>query len=701
MSDPPIDPSGRRVTFCRICEAVCGMVARVEDGRIVKLEPDRDNPHSRGHICVKGPAMRDVAYDPDRILTPLRRTGSDGAFEPVSWTVALDDIADRLAALLTTDGDAVATYLGNPTVFNSFATATLPFFCRQFGLRKHFSATSQDHASRKVASHILYGDHGRYAIPDLPRCDLLVILGSNPLVSHGSLLTAPRIREDLDEIAARGRVIVVDPRLTETAARYEHVPITPDTDIWLLVALLHILFRDGHAAAFVEQACDGGAALREAVRDIDVALAARRCGIAADRIEAIAAAFAATPRAAVYSRVGICRGRFSTLANVLVDAINIVAGKFGVPGGSIFGPTLRPGPPDPGGYGEIRSRIGGLPNISIFLPSVIMPDEILVPGPGQVRGLIMLAGNPVLSAPGGDRLVEALRSLDLFVACDLFVNESNRFADYILPTTTFLERADLPLFSFPQMTAPFLQSSPAVIAPLGDTRSEEWILREIGRRLQPRLTGEGFELPSGRGVVDGLLRNSRFDGLSLDRLEGNLHGMTIAPAEPSAWHGQIGHADARICLWDDRIAAEMDRLARSTADEGLRLFGQRKLRSINSWMHNVDRLVRSDRAELLIHPDDAEPLGIASGDRVRVSNVHGTIEVTASLSRDIVAGSLCYPHGWGHDGSWQRANQTEGANVNLLSPRDPSEVEQLSGSSLLDGIIVTVERIGGAGLLPS
>lgn len=691
---PAPGEDGAHVTFCHICEAVCGMVAQVSDGRITKIGPDRYSPHSRGHICIKGPAMRDIVYDPDRLLQPMRRVGGPGEFEPVGWDEAFDDIALRLRAILDGPGsEAVAAYLGNPVFFNTLNWPVIFDFFTRMKIGKLFGPNSQDHVSRMRANELLYGDPLRMPLPDLAETDLLIIFGSNPLVSHGSMISAPRLREQLDAIAARGRIIVVDPRRTESAERYEHLSLRPDTDVWMLAAMVRTLFEEGLADLdYLEEHCVGWRSLRDALAPITPALAAERCGLPAEAIVALARDFATTERAVAYSRAGICRGRFSTLANVLLDALNMAGGKFCRPGGSMFGHALTTGSKLKGRPPDRLSRVGGLPSVISFLPSVAMPGELTAAGEGQVRALFMVAGNPVNSAPGGAELERGLDGLDLFVACDLFINESNKYADYILPTVTFLERPGATTLTFGNMLAPFVQYVDAVLPAQGNVRREDEIFGALSRRLFG-----AEDVPVGEDLLDHQIRVGAFgdalgqDGLTLDRLKRAPHGILLE-SQSREERKRIGikHADGKVHLWDDVVREELARLDGFRDSGDLRLFGRRHLASINSWMHNVERLVRSQRPTLLIHPDDAATRGIATGDRVIVDNVYGAIEVEAELSDAVHPGSVCYPHGWGHDGGWRRANGAGGGNVNLLSPTDPAAVEQWSGASLLDGIDVRV-----------
>lgn len=705
---------GSHVTFCRLCEAFCGLIANVENGRIVKVLPDRSNPASRGHVCIKGTSAHHLVDDPDRILTPLRRCGSAGEFEPVSWEVALSEIAARLAVIIRRNGSqAVANYFGNPAAFNNGAMGSIPGFMNHFGIRKTFSAASLDITSRQMAFYILYGSAFLYTIPDLPRTDFALILGSNPLVSHGSGFTNPRIREDLDSIAGRGRVVVVDPRRTETARCYEHLPIRPDTDIWLLAAMVNTLFDTGKVdLGTVSELASNLEELRAAIGWIDAELAERHCGIPATTIRALALDFAAAPRAVAFGRIGICRGTVPTLTNLLVDVLNLVTGRFGVPGGWAFGddPTYRGRMP--AGMRTVQTRFGPEPWISNSFHISLLVDEIKTPGDGQVRALFIETGNIVLSAPGGQQLEDALESLDLFVSHDLYMTETNRHADYILPGVSFFEREDLPVIAVKQMVRPFLQYTTPVVLPRGEGRNEDDVFNQLAVLLHkelasdPGVSGYGHKAPpqfSPTDAYDDMLRAAgatveTSEGpvpLSIDLLIKNPHGLILSDGLRCVdSQSKIMHPDGKIHLWDAMFDDQIERLRQSQphGEDELRLISIRNLKSLNSWMHNVDKLVRSQTPVLQMNSRDAERRGLKDGDPVRVRSEAGEIRTTVSVTDDLVSGVVTYPHGWGHGGgSWRSANATRGANVNLLSPLHGGE--RLSASSLLDAIVVEVETL--------
>src|SRR3954467_9956031 len=425
--------ASQQVTFCRICEALCGMVATVEDGRVTKLRPDREHPLSQGYACPKGIAMLDVQNDPDRVLHPLKRVGGPGEFERVTWRDALDDIA---AQLRTVPGRQVAWYMGNPGAFSYSHSLWVKGFLDALGSPHLYSAGSQDVNNRFAASALLYGTPLLVPIPDLKRTKLLLVVGANPLVSHGSVLTAPRIRELLQDIE---RVVVVDPRRTETARAFEHVPIRPDTDAWLLLSLLQVIFEEGLADqdAIARQAV-GARALRAFARDHPPEATEARTGIPAGTVRELARALATADGAAVYGRTGSCLGRYGTLVAFLLDALNVVTGNLDRPGGAVFGssPLGLERLADRFGlasYARRHSRVGGFPDVLGSFPAALMAKEITTPGRGRLRALFVSAGNPVVSVPDGDELAAALPGLDLLVSIDLYVNDTNRLADYVLP----------------------------------------------------------------------------------------------------------------------------------------------------------------------------------------------------------------------------------------------------------------------------
>ncbi|MES2258399.1 MAG: molybdopterin-dependent oxidoreductase [Pseudomonadota bacterium] len=711
--NPTVGADGEHATFCRFCEAQCGLVATVRAGRVIKIAPDRDNPHSQGHVCVKGIAAAEVTYDPDRVTTPLKRVGAAGEFVAVGWDEALEDIARRLKAIRGEHGgDAIATYLGNPSAYASEALPALLCLTEALGSTKKYGAGTQDTTARQLANYIAYGAIGPFAMPDLPSCDFLLMLGANPMISNGSLMFAPRIRHDLDDIASRGRVIVVDPRRSETAQRYEHLPILPNGDVWLLLAMLRVLIEEQLIdAAMAGRDVAGWDQLGKHVMAQSMADCVGRCAIPEDTIRQLTRDFMRARRAAIYGRVGIGRGPHATLTNLLLTALNALSGGYGIEGGTVFGRQVFPArKAKRGGYTTLHSRLGAIPSVGGYMPGAMMADDILQPGPGRVHALLVTHGNPLLSAPGGARLEEALRSLDLLVSFDLYVNETNRHAHYILPGTTFLERADLPLFGLMFLIRPFLQFSDAVVPPVGQARNEFDTLVELFRRmgmgapsaspLQRALGWLGLN-PSPLTLFDIAIRlgpvGDRFglrQGWSLKRLRRHPHGVMVdAPHSQPTWKTRLAHADGKIHVWHPMLEGEFARLRGAAPTPGqFHLLSIRNIRSLNSWMHNIDRLVRSQHPALLMHPLDAAQLGVVKGDMVRISSAADSLTLPVTLSDEVIRGALCYPHGWGHQGGWLTANAHTGENVNRLLGLGTEAAERISGTTLIDGLAVTVAK---------
>ncbi|MGV0787736.1 molybdopterin-dependent oxidoreductase [Mycolicibacterium sp. XJ2] len=718
-------------TFCRICEPLCGMIATVEDGRLVALRPDKEHPLSAGFACQKGIAFTEVVNDPDRVTRPLRR-GSSG-FEEVTWDEAMADIADRLSGILRRHGSgAVGWYMGNPGAFSYAHTFAALLFMKGLGRHGHyFTASSQDTNSRLIASQLLYGVPTSVPIPDLTRTDLLVMMGANPVVSHGSFLTAPRIKDRMHDIVKRGgRVVIVDPRRSETAVAFEWLGIAPDTDSLLLLSLLQVMFADDLVdVAAVKQKADGVDWLRELCRPFAPESTSARTGIDPDSVRALARDLVSTPRAAVYGRLGTCVGSHGTLTTYLIDAVNIVAGNLDVPGGSVFSSmhtvgqkwqNVAMGAVMRRSYRRKRSRISGIPSAIGSEPAALMAKEITTPGDRRIRAMFVSAGNPVLSVPNGEELENAFGELELSVALDFYVTETSAQCDYILPVTTMYERDDFPYTFQGFQATPFRQATEAVLAPVGEARGEWDIVEELARRLARRVPA--FAVFSGvrnilrlsgseaspRAMIDALVRMSeggdgfglRRGGLTLRRLtEQYPHGVVVAPhIRTGVLREAVGYLSRRVRLTHQGIAAEVDKLSRRAMPDGypLRMIGLREPRSENSWMHNSPLLMRGDRRQhALMHVDDAAEQSIVDGDEVRIASPYGAITVPVLTTKDLVPGVVAVPHGWGHKGtgSWRLANRAGGANVNQLTSSDPADVEALSGMAWLTGVPIRVSPV--------
>lgn len=711
-------------TYCRICEPQCGLVATIDDGRLVSVRGDAAHVHSAGFLCTKAAAAIEILYDADRVTEPLKRVGGPGEFEPVPWDDALDDIAQRLRRILRDDGsDALATFCGNPPLF-SYATAmTLAGFGDALGIKWRYGINAEDASARLAANALLYGSVAIAPIPDLWRTQFAVIIGANPLVSHGSLVTEARFREALDGIVERGgRVVVVDPRRTPTAQRYEHVVVRPGSDAFLLLGIVRTLIDDDLIdRSFIERRTSGFDTLHDAIAPFDLGRCAERSGIPADVIERLARDFAAAPSGTVYGRTGTCTQRFGTLNNVLQDIVTILTGNLDSTGGLLFGwaavdlPELaRKAGTDT--YGKVRSRVRGHPEVFGMLPSTDLAPDIETPGEGQVKALALVGGNPVLSsAGGGPRLSQALEQLELCFALDLYVNETNKHADYVLPVAHFYERDDLPVGVLPNMLRPAIWATEAVVEPPAGVRHEWRILNEIVKRmgrgaahtLRPlRWLARFGCVVTPRRLADLLLRMGkagdcfglRRHGVSFRKLTRGLpHGKKLLDELPTGRiKSKLATPDGQIALAAPDVLDEIAALDDHSDDDryGFRLIGMRELRSHNTWMHNPPRLMGGDRRlTARVNPGDAQRLGVAEGGEVDITSAAGTVRVAVMVSDEVGPGTVALPHGWGHAGGWRRANAAGGVNSNLLASSSERDIERLAGMSILNGIPVDLAAV--------
>ncbi len=713
-----------RVTYCRICEPLCGMVATVTDGEVTKLRPDPEHPLSKGFACPKGIAMTEIQNDPDRVTHPLRRK-PDGSFERVSWKLALDEIGERLGRIKEAHGGgSIGWYMGNPGAFSYSHPLWVKGFIDGLGSQHYYTASSQDVSNRFAASSLLYGSPFVLPIPDLARCEMLFMLGANPLVSHGSVMSAPRVKDQLHAITKRGgRVIVVDPRRTETAREFEHIAVNPDSDAWLLLSLLNVIFEESlQDTGTLPFETRGFERLREMAAGFAPEETEARTGVPAADVRAIARDIAASDACAIYGRTGSCLGRSGTLVSFLLDALALVTGNLDSEGGSLFGDPAIPFDRvaeliGAGSYGKVRSRVGGFPEVLGALPASLMAKEITSPGEGQMKALFVSSGNPVLSVPNGPELEEAMEELELCVAIDLYVTETTKHADFVLPATTFLEREDYPLPFLSLFTTPFIQMTEAVVEPRGEARQEWEIIEDIASRvgvvpssvLGLRILGKtGIKITPRRLIETGLRLSPvgdkfglKRDGLNPAKLRESEHGVVLADHwETGTLKGKIRNDGDRVHLDPPEIVAEVDRLASiaGPSDEyPLLLIGMRELRSHNSWMHNSEKLMRGDRVHRArVHPGDAEAVGITEGDGVRIASPHGEVELVATLTDEVKRGTIAAPHGWGHAGGWQVANAAGGVNINVLASSDPADLEPLAGMAHLNGIPVRIEPVGAA-----
>ena len=710
---------------CTLCEAHCGIDVEVEGDRVLRITGDAEDPISRGYICPKAAALADLYDDPDRLRRPVRRVGSE--WVQIGWDEALDIAANGLRAVQRRHGDdAVATYFGNPSAHTMAVLSGLPMR-HVLNTRNHYSATSADQLPQHLTSAEMFGNLALFPIPDIDRTDHMLVLGANPSVSNGSLMTAPGARHRLRAIVARGgSVVVVDPRRTETAAHAsEHVAIAPGGDPYLLLGMLHVLFAEGRTRlGHLEGHADGIATIEALAADWPVARAAPIAGVDGATVQRLAREFADAERAVAYGRVGVCHQRTGSLTHWLINVLNAVTGNLDVTGGAMFpNPAFDVGAVLKrarllgfGDHGRHTQRVSGLPEMNGELPVAGLADEITTPGEGQVRGMLIFAGNPVLSTPGGARLEEALATLEWCVAVDMYVTETTRHANVILPPVSALERSDIDVVMPVVSVRNHIRYSPAAVRKPKDGREDWQILaaltsrlgRGVGRRAEAAVASLPSAFTTPERIIDlgialgphGILRRGPLKGLTVAKIKRAKHGIDLGPLQPRL-PGALDTADKRVQLAPPVLVEEAARLAEHARERedalsdgyDLTLIGRRQLRSNNSWMHNSARLMKgADRCTALLHPDDAGARGLDDGDRVRVVSRVGAIELPLEVSDEIRPGVVSVPHGFGHvrpGVGWRLAAEKAGASVNDIT--DPSVVDAITGNAAFNAVPVRVE----------
>ena len=732
--------------ICPLCEATCGLVLSIDDGRISGARGDRDDVFSHGFICPKGASFAELDNDPDRLTQPMVRR--DGELLETTWEDAFAAVAEGLGRVIAdTGGSSVGVYLGNPNAHTIAGGLYGPAVIRALGTGAIFSASTLDQMPKHIACGYLYGNPLAFTVPDLDRTDYLVIIGANPLVSNGSLATAADFGGRLKALRRRGgRLIVLDPNRTRTAEMADrHLAVRPGTDGALLFAIVHVLFDEdlvdlGRLAEHVV----GIEQVRAAAADFGPETVAGHCGVSAQEIRTLAREIATARTAAVYGRIGTSTVDFGTITSWLVDVVNILTGNLDRPGGVMFASSpiaAAPRPARPGrGFttGRWHSRVSGHPEALSELPTVAMPEEIETPGDGQIRAVITIAGNPVLSAPDGPRLSEALETVDFMLSVDPYLNETTRHADVILPPPPPSRAAHLDIALSGAVVRNNARYSPPAL-PLADGRPDECeilarvalialglgtdadpalvddqvitatLAREVADPYSPVADRSAEELtamlPDGPGYerrLDMMLRLGPFgdafgtkpEGLNLARLKDNPHGIDLG-ALTSRIPEILRTPSGMVELAPETILADVPRLLASLdSEDGFLLIGRRHLRSNNSWMHNLPALSGgSNRCTLQIHPDDASRLGVT--DLAVVTGPGGKLEVPVEITDAIRPGVVSLPHGWGHSAPGTRMSVAAGhPGVNVNSLFDDSLMDPLSGTAVLNGVPVEVTAAG-------
>jgi anaerobic selenocysteine-containing dehydrogenase len=700
--------------ICNFCDSICGIAVKHDGGRIVSIRGDKDDRFSRGHVCPKGLAQRELYHDPDRLQRPLRRRGKD--WEQIGWPEALTEAGERLAAVQKRYGnDALGVYYGNPTAHNYGALLMLVPFITGMKTKNVYSASSVDSLTRMLISLLMYGNQALLPIPDLERTRLLLILGANPAVSNGSVMTAPDCKKRLLELRARGgKIVVIDPRRTETAAISDvHHFIRPGTDALLLLAMLDTIFRDGLGdAGALRTMVVGLDRLRQAAAGYPPERVAAAVGIEAEAIRALAREFAVTPGAVGYGRMGTSTQEFGALATWLTDALNIVTGNLDREGGAMFttpavnlaglAKLLR----QPGFFNRWQSRVSGLPEYNGEFPAAVFAEEMETPGPGQIKALLTMAGNPALSLPNGPRLEAAFARLEYMVSIDFYLNETTRHAHLILPPTSMFEGDHYSVLEH-AMGVRNTAHYAAALFPKPPGAMHNWEIQvELLHELEKRRGGiEGRFAGVKRGALrvfhpkrqlDLLLRLGPHK-LSVKKLAAHPHGLDLGPLEPRI-AGAINTRDRKIQLAPEVLLSDLARLAKKLDPTPARdaneftLISRRTLRSMNTWLHNLAPLVQGKRqCTLQMNPEDARRLELTDGQDVTVASRVGQLSVPLEVSDEMMPGVLSMAFGWGHDRPGARLSVAgEHAGVSMNDILDESLYDRLSGISVLDGIPVRI-----------
>ncbi len=738
--------------ICSVCEAACGLRVQVDGRRVLSCRGNSNDLFSSGHVCAKGVALAELDADPDRLRVPLIRRA--GELVPATWDEAMTEIARGLGAVRALHGnDAVAIYIGNPTAHNVGLSMGIGPLAAELGSRNLFSAGSVDQLPKQLASELMFGNDMALPVPDIARCDLLLMLGANPLISNGSLWMVPDVRGKLQAMRQRGGVlVVVDPRRTETAKIADgHLFIRPGTDAWLLAALINDLHMRGRRpASDLARRLRGHTELLAALAPVTIDAAAARTGIAAADIHSLAGQLHAADHPVVYGRVGTTLQRFGTLTSFLIEVLNIQLDALDRPGGAMFGDQPFAGPTASADrarkHGRWHSRVSGYPEVLGQMPVACMAEEMETPGAGQIHALVTIAGNPVVSNPESDRLARAIAGLTFRVAIDIYHNETTRHADVLLPGTSPFEDGHYDQFLGSMGWRNVARYSPPVF-PLVE-RPDEWrtmlgaacairhgrvatrneldayeddivaaavrahVDDECGRLFKRDVQEIVGGITPARGVErlldlgiragrwgDGFTDNHSGHGLTLQAMADAPDGIDLGALEPSL-DRVLGNLGGHIELAPAAVLAEVVRMLAHTdidTPDTLLLIGRRNAQTNNSWLHNLPLLTKGPaRCVLEMHPDDAAARALRDGEQVRVRSAVTSLEVTLHVNADVRRGVVCLPHGFSAgDAPLQsvahaRATSTRSVNANRLAAA--GDVDVASGTAALNGIVVWCER---------
>ena len=724
--------------ICPICEAGCGLKVSVENNHVIAIEKNSDDVFSEGHVCAKGLSLAQLHDDSDRLRHPLVR--KNGELQPASWQEALDTINTKLAATIDAFGkSSVAIYAGNPTAHNFGLSQGLGVFAAMLGGSPVFSAGSVDQLPKQLACEFMFGNSSAVPVPDIERCDYLLMLGANPIVSNGSLWMVPKFRDRLRALQKRGgQLVTIDPRRTETARLADqHYPIQPGTDAWLLIALINELKVDGQQAGYLST---GWEILSRHLDDFDSEKCAAQCGISLDQILLMAQALRRAQRPVVYGRVGTTLQAFGTMTSFLIEVLNAVIGSLDMTGGAMFPdqPHAMPGGRKHGvDYNRFQTRVSGYPEVLGQMPAAAMAEEILTPGSGQIKAMVAFAGNPAVSHPDSDGIEAALGALDFLLCVDIYHNETSKYADVILPGTSPFEDSHYDSFLGSMGYRNAARYSPAI---LKCEQPSEWHqclhiaymvnhqavasteqlkafeddllaglvssycadensplfnrdVQELMAMIEP---DEGVERLLDLGIRAGRwgdhFGSAEGAKLTLKKVETHPNGIDLGLPEAARLADVVGHQNHKIDFAPEPIIADFSRLKSQLTTDGFKLIGRRRSQSNNSWLRNIPMLTGAkNHCALEVNHHDALQLNLSDGDEVVICGNDQTLQASVLISHDIASGVVSLPHGFSEDDNMRQARNQKGPNYNRLVPS--SRIDVVSASAALNGVPVRIEKL--------
>ncbi len=688
-------PIKKHYRACNLCEAICGLVIEHTAGEIISIKGDTKDPLSKGHICPKALALEDIYVDPQRLRKPIKKTIS--GWVEISWSQAYIEVSDNIKRLQKKYGnDTIAFYQGNPTVHNYGSMLFNGNLRRALRTKNNYSAASLDQLPQQYVAQLMFGHPLMIPVPDIDRTNFFLIIGGNPLVSNGSMMTAPGMANRIKGVQERGgKVVVIDPKRTETAKKADqHLFIKPESDVYLLLALLYEVFNNirvdlKQAEAYVTNLVS----IENIVADYSAGKVTAITGVDEAEIKTLAREFCDADAAVCYGRMGVSVQKFGTICQWLINVLNIITGNSDSPGGHMFpapAVNIRRGR---GRKSEPRwySRVSNRAEIMGELPMAVLAEEMLTAGEGKIRGFIVSAGNPVVSSANSKKFTEALEQLDYMVAIDIYLNDTTRHANIILPPATGLEVDHYDLAFNNLAVRNIAKYSPALFNPGKDSQYDWQIFKKLGRlikqkySLKDRLT-DWWQTPTrmlNLGLKSGPYGKSM--KLNLKKLRANPHGIDLGALSPIL-PNQLFTEEKKINLAHDILIAGMDEVEKNFKDAStnqLKLISRRNLRSNNSWMPNIKRLAGgSNKCTLQMNPQDVQVYGLTDNTQVNVSSKTGSVEVLLEVTDEMMPGVVSLPHGW------TNTDQVSGANINELTSEE--KTDNLSGNARFSGTAVKV-----------